>query len=337
MLKMNLKTGSLAMSYLINEEKVRAITENCIFSPRRELSFVPDGIKPACCNFKLREYENTEDFISDIARYVKIAAEEGAQLLVFPQLIGECALTFMPGFKKIKKELAAANAGGRDSSAEAFRSVVQTTQGFVGEIFLNAFSMLAKSYKMILAGGGSYTLSGDKIYNTIYCFDENGNVAGMQNKIFLSAKEKKWGVSKGTSLTPAETSLGEVALLFSESCRNYEPYYIARSLGCKLAIISASPFAPETGCLTFRANETGLAIAVSGLSCKNEGLGINVQESARIAVPLALTPDESGILKPGEGSVISARIDLTKLSHCFDVYTADMNLNFIKWLTEINE
>ncbi|MEG1972329.1 MAG: nitrilase-related carbon-nitrogen hydrolase [Oscillospiraceae bacterium] len=318
MLKMNLKTGSLAMSYLINEEKVRAITENCIFSPRRELSFVPDGIKPACCNFKLREYENTEDFISDIARYVKIAAEEGAQLLVFPQLIGECALTFMPGFKKIKKELAAANAGGRDSSAEAFRSVVQTTQGFVGEIFLNAFSMLAKSYKMILAGGGSYTLSGDKIYNTIYCFDENG-------------------VSKGTSLTPAETSLGEVALLFSESCRNYEPYYIARSLGCKLAIISASPFAPETGCLTFRANETGLAIAVSGLSCKNEGLGINVQESARIAVPLALTPDESGILKPGEGSVISARIDLTKLSHCFDVYTADMNLNFIKWLTEINE
>ena len=54
MLKMNLKTASLAMSYLVNADKVREQADKYIRAKERELCYAPDGIKISAVNYKMK-------------------------------------------------------------------------------------------------------------------------------------------------------------------------------------------------------------------------------------------------------------------------------------------
>ena len=337
MLKFNLKTASVAMSYLINADKARQETEKIIGKSQKDINYCADGKRVASTLFKIREYENLRDFISDINSYVFEARKQGAQLVAFPQLVGMTALTFMPGYKKIKAELITAHRSGKEQEAAAFVSLVEATQGFVGEVFLNVFSQMAKDYKIIIAGGGFYHSVGSEIYNTMYGFDETGSVCARQDKIFLSPKERKWGVTPGKNISLGETSLGKLALISSGSTFRYEPFFIARTMGAQMCVVAASPFGPDTGCCVHRANENCQCLIVSGIDTAESGLGLKIKEKPMIAVPYSLSQDRNGVLKIGEEKVLTAYINDSKLKESFDVYASDLNLNFVSGLINLEK
>ena len=71
----------------------------------------------------------------------------------------------------------------------------QTVQGFVGEVFLNTFSQLARSHRIIIAAGGLYQIENGRLTNRQYLFSDTGEVAAVQDKLYPERWERSMGVS----------------------------------------------------------------------------------------------------------------------------------------------
>lgn len=330
MFKMDLKLSSLAMSYLVTEEKVRRMAKEAAM--REEEAMVPceNGIRISSVCYKLQPYEGLEDYIEDINSYVKEARNEGAQILVFPQLMGEVPISFMPGYRKLEREISSLLIDAKSKDSSSFLSLVEATQGFLGEIFFNTFSTLARCYKIIIAAGGFYHRVDKRIYNTMYCFSENGEVIARHNKLFLSQRERKWGVSAGEDVSIAQSSLGKLALISSGSSAMYEPFFISNMLGASICLVSTSPIDSESMGLIHRANENRQCIAASGMDSSVLGKSLEVKEKALIAVPYPFSLKKDGILRMGDKKVNTAMVNTAKLKDSFDNYSADVNGEFLK-------
>ena len=330
MFRMDLKLSSLAMSYLITEEKVRRTARDVADVEEEYMVPCDNGIRVSSVCYKLRRYADLRDYVEDIASYIKEARSEGAQVLVFPQLMGTAPITFMPGFKKIEEDVLGLLKDGENPDTAFFNSLVEASQGFLGEIFFNTFATLARCYKMIIAAGGFYHSNNGRIYNTMYLFNENGEVIGKEDKIFLSRRERRWGVTAGEDVSISKSTLGKIALLSSGGGGRYEPFFIANMMGASLCLVPTNPFDSESIGLIHRANENRQCVAVSGMDSSILGRSLEVREKACIAVPYPFSLKKDGILRIGDKRVNTCMVNLKKLRASFDNYSADINSEFLK-------
>ena len=332
--KLNLKTSAFAMSYISNEEKVRDMVRALDIKMRRQpLSHDPNGIKVTAVCFKPQRCKNLGDYIEKMNRYVAEPAAQGSALVAFPELIALETMSLMPRFSSIHADLLKLRKSDIQQQRDAFFTVCETVQGFVGEIFLNTFSQLARSHRMIIAAGGMYHLENGKIYNRQYLFSEEGDVIGMQDKLFLSESESRLGVTAGEKLTPGVSRLGKIALLSGSSLSHYEPYWIASRMGCRYAVAASSPFGRTHNKLArFRAQEEKLCIIVPGL-CGGKEYGMSLSSAAGIYMPRAAAPEQGGVMaETVTEPFVTERVDLASAAQYFDMYSDDKNMRFFQKL-----
>ncbi len=336
MYKLRLKAAAFAMSYLSSEEKVRAQVQALHPHTEKPAPFVgAGGIKVSAVFFTPKRYKSIRDYVADMNDYVSAAAASGSQLVAFPELCGMTAMSVMPGFGALYAELEALKKADIASQSDALFTVCEAVQGFVGEIFHNTFSQLAKSHRVIIAAGGLYQLEDDQIYNRQFLFSETGEVAGRQDKLFLSPWEGQAGVTAGSRITPADTHIGRVALLDGLAFRHYEPFLIAATGGCVFAVAGASPFAATAYDLArYRAQEQGLCILSPGLAAGGQ-YDLPVMTPAGIYVPRAAARSRDGVAAEGlDQRVFTARVDLMRAASQFDLYGDDKNPRFFQRLLQ---
>lgn len=334
MYKFRLKASAFAMSYLSNEEKVRAQVRNLHAHTEKPAPFVgAGGIKVSAVCFSPKRYKNLRDYVTQMNAYVAAAAASGSQLVAFPELCGMAAISLMPGFSALYSELKKLREAPIEEQSEALFTVCETVQGFVGEIFHNTFSQLAQSHRIIISAGGIYQIENKTICNRQFLFSEDGKVVGIQNKLFLSPPERRLGVTAGTRITPGDTRIGRIAMLEGSSLKHYEPFWIAAASGCSIAVAGASPFVVTDHPLArFRAQEQGICILSPGLS-GGANLGLSLSAPAGIYAPRAATRSRDGIAAEGfDDPVVTARIDLARAASQFDVYSDDKNPRFFQQL-----
>ena len=329
--KTSLRTSAFAMSYLSNEEKVRDMVRALDIGLRRQPHHkAPGGINVTAVCFLPQRCKNTADYITKMNSYIAEPAAEGSALVAFPELCGMETMTLMPRFSAILSDLHKLKSASDDEKKEAFFTVCETVQGFVGEIFLNVFSQLARSHRMIIAAGGIYQVENGKVYNRQFLFSEEGDVIGMQDKLFLSKTEQMLGVSAGEKLTPGVSRIGKIALLGGEVAHHYQPFWIASHLGCRYAVASASPFgSPDLELLRYRAQEHELCILSPGLIGGSD-LHLSFDSSTGIFVPRDMCDDTSGVLAAGKDRLVTGKIDFTRCADSFDLYSADKNIRFFQ-------
>lgn len=336
MYKLRLKASAFAMSYLSNEEKVRAQVRSLHPHTEKPAPFVgAGGIKVSAVCFTPKLYKNMRDYISDMNDYVAAAAASGSQLVAFPELCGMVIMSVMPGFATLYADLQKLKGADMETQGDALLTVCETVQGFVGEIFHNTFSQLAKSHRIIIAAGGLYQLEDRQLYNRQFLFSETGEVAGMQDKLFLSAWEKQAGVIAGSRVTPGDTHIGRIALLDGLALKHYEPFLIAATSGCAFAVAGASPFEATDHTLTrYRAQEQGLCVLSPGLAA-SQHYGLSCSTPAGIYVPRAASRSRDGIAAEGlDQPILTARVDLVRASSQFDLYSDDKNSRFLQRLLQ---
>lgn len=336
MYKLRLKASAFAMSYLSNEEKVRAQVRSLHTHTEKPAPFIgAGGIKVSAVCFTPKLYKNIRDYITDMNDYVAAAAASGSQLVAFPELCGMAAMSVMPGFSTLYADLEKLKESGIEEQSDALFTVCETVQGFVGEIFHNTFSQLAKSHRIIIAAGGLYQLEDRQLYNRQFLFSETGEVAGMQDKLFLSPWERQAGVTAGVRVTPGDTHIGRVAMLDGLALKHYEPFWIAAASGCAFAIAGASPFTATDYTLTrYRAQEQGLCILSPGLG-HSRHYGLLFSAPAGIYVPRAASRSRDGIAAEGvDQTVLTARVDLIRAASQFDLYSDDKNSRFFEHLLQ---
>ena len=336
MYKLRLKASAFAMSYLSNEEKVRAQVRALHLHTEKPAPFVgAGGVKVSAVRFTPKLYKNIRDFIADINGYVAAAAASGSQLVAFPELCGMAVMSVMPGFGALHAELQALRTADIEAQSDALFTVCETVQGFVGEIFHNTFSQLAKSHRIIIAAGGLYQLEDKQLFNRQFLFSETGEVAGVQDKLFLSDWEAQAGVTAGGRVTPGDTHIGRVALLGGLALSHYEPFLIAATGGCAFAVADASPFAAtEYALARFRAQEQGLCILSPGLAAGG-AYDLPFAAPAGIYVPRAAARSRDGVAAEGsDQAVVTARVDLVRAASQFDLYSDDKNPRFFQRLLQ---
>lgn len=334
MYKMRLKASALAMSYISNEEKVRDMVRSLDIHLRRQPHpRAPEGIKVSAVRFEPKRYKNLGDYISQMNGYVAPCAASGSAIVAFPELVGMTVMSMMPTFSALYGDFLSLGKAPLEQRQAAFFTVCETVQGFVGEIFLNTFSQLARSHRIIIAAGGIYQIEDGKLYNRQFLFSENGDVAGVQNKLFLSPLERELGVTSGDRLTPGATDMGKIALLGGGSLPHYEPYWIAAATGCRYAVAGASPYvATDCKLARYRAQEQGICVIVPAFS-GGKDYDMSLSSPAGIYSPRAATEDESGICAEEQTeSLITAKIDLNRCAEHFDMYSADKNIRFFRAL-----
>ncbi|WMJ82782.1 nitrilase-related carbon-nitrogen hydrolase [Oscillospiraceae bacterium LTW-04] len=334
MYKLRLKASAFAMSYLSNEEKVRAQVRNLHPHTDKPAPFLgAGGVKVSAVCFKPKVYKSIRDYITHMNNYVAAAAASGSQLIAFPELCGMAAMSIMPGFSTLNADLKKLNEADIEEQKEALFAVCETVQGFVGEIFHNTFSQLAQSHRIIIAAGGLFQLEDKQLYNRQFLFSETGEVVGIQDKLFLSSWEKRVGVTAGTRITPGDTHIGRIAMLDGLALKHYEPFWIAASSGCSFAVAGASPFfVTDYALARFRAQEQGLCVLSPGI-CGGQECGPSFSSPAGIYAPRAATRSRDGIAaEGGDQTVITARVDLSRASSQFDLYSDDKNPRFFQRL-----
>lgn len=317
------------MSYLSNAERVRGAVDKLSVRPSKNLSFTsPIGVKLCAVRLEAKPFHRLADYTAGMNRYIAEAVSAGAQMVAFPELTGMLAMTLMPGFSSLLKDLQNLEQDWENLS-EAFRLTVEAVNGFVGEIYLNTFSRLSEAHRVIIAAGSVYTTENGRIFNRQYLFGEDGKVAGTQDKLFPSPLERKLGVSEGSRLTPAETKLGLVALLGGWESAQFEPYYVASAMGCPIAITGASPVGGDPALARYRAQEARMAVVCPGLA-GGGAFGLDLSFDPAIYAPLSATRTRDGIVAADARDTLTARVDLEKITGQFDLYSADKNYEFIK-------
>lgn len=332
MFKTKLKTAAFAMSYLSSAERVRELVELLDLPEAKPLPYVGTaGVKVTAVRMEARSYRKLKEYVADINRYVAEAAAAGCHLVAFPELSGMLPVSLMPRFGSMLADWKGFG-GSAQERAAMFAVACETVQGFVSEVFLNTFSQLAAAHRVVIAAGSIYQVEGGKIYNRQYLFSEEGEVAGMQDKLFLSPPERAVGVEPGERLTPAHTRVGQVALLCAREAAHYEPFAVAAAMGCSIVTAGASPYGEDASAARFRAQEQLICVITPGCSGGRE-LGLRLNAPAAVYAPRAVTRGRDGIVALArEGRSITARVDLLRAARQFDTYAADKNPEFYRAL-----
>jgi len=331
--KASLRASAFAMSYLSNEEKVRDMVRALDIGLRRQPhAKTPGGINVTAVCFEPQRCKTIDDYIDMMNDYIAPAAADGSALVAFPELCGMVVMSLMPRFSSILSDLQKLKKSSLEQKQDALFSVCETVQGFVSEIYLNVVSQLARSHRMIIAAGGIYQIEGGKLYNRQFLFSEEGDVIGMQDKLFLSRTERSLGVTPGTALTPGNSRIGKIALLSGPVMRHYEPFWVAAQSGCRYVVAGASPFPVKSMDLArFRAQEQGICVLSPGL-VGGKDFGFSFSTPAGIYVPRDMCDDQSGILGENSEELVTARVDFARISDSFDLYSSDKNIRFFRKL-----
>lgn len=168
---------------------------------------------------QMRVLKTPEENIEKIEQLVGKAVAEGAEIVVLPEM---CCCEY-------KNDAFVKYAMSEDSE------------------FVCRLSALARAHKIILVGGTVPEQDGDKIYNTSFVFDKNGNRIARHRKVHLFDINVNGGISfkesdtfsSGSCFTSFDTKWGKIGLIICFDIR-FPDFIKAGSENLKMIIVPAS-------------------------------------------------------------------------------------------------
>lgn len=299
-----LRSSVFAMSFLSSDDRVRRETKS-LFAGKKpaELPFhIPVRTRVTAAAYRPQKYRRIRDAANAFNLPLQEAEAQGSSLAAFSELSALCFLGLLPRAEAVLAEMRENMSA--PERAQLFSEAVQTTQGFMGEVFFNLFSELSRAHKMLIAAGGFYAREDGRIRNRQYLFSENGEVLGQQDKMILSPLERELGVEACPRLSPVDTRIGRIALLTASCAQHYEPFAVAAACGCRIAVAGASPFGDDISLLPHRAREQALVVLTPGIEKSDM---FYLPET----VPCAASLPQNIMRTAGENAVGQSRHSLT--------------------------
>lgn len=267
-------------------------------------TFPPSKVRIAAAQYPLDQFATLDGCRDKLARWVGDAAQDGAELLVFPEYGA--------------MEFAAPDAA---SAGDLAASLNAASDGIA--VMETVYSSLARRHNVhILAASGPCRQHDGCFVNRSKLFAPSG-VYAQQDKLMMTPFEIDWGISAGTKLRVFETKIGTIGIAI---CYDSEFPLLVRALcdaGADIILIpSCTEFmsgytrvrtaalarALENGCVTVQSPTIGNALWSPAVD-RNSGI-------AGIFVPSEHGFSETGILAEGVASRVgwvTATVDLAHL------------------------
>ena len=179
---------------------------------------ISDSLKIGTIQFRIREVRSFEEFSKHVTKFVKLAARQKVDLLVFPEL-------FTLELLSIENV---------NETNEIPKVLVKYYENY-----LTLFSKLAEKFKISILAGTTATKRNGKYFNTAHLFLPNQKMT-KYDKIHLHYIDKVLGFSHGSIPIVAELEFGKVGLVI---CYDVGFPELARILALKGAYILLVPSA----------------------------------------------------------------------------------------------
>ncbi len=328
-----------------------------------------DKITVACVQQQLHVYDTQEEYQEDVYRFMRLAKEKEAQVIVFPELSGMMlAYPFLPQMQR--NLLKRVDEGGRKdasllsrmigrvagSASDALGGAHQKLTNLLDQssdklrtAYIELFSNAAREFEMYIVAGSLYlrdSLSAET-YHTVFVFSPDGEVLGQQNKINLHIEEAET-CANGTDFKVFSTEFGRFGVLIGTDVLYPESARLIAFEGAEMIFsVAACP-----GELAFKKMRLGLQSAVQanqiyGLQSFLVGKNIwsqiyvdNYTGKSALAAPIELIKNQTGIIYEvgtavGDGFV-SSEWDLQALKELWATSETrlrqEMNMNVYKKL-----
>lgn len=324
----NLKLAALSAGIKLNSS--RAINEikmlDIVPSTGYKNATIHNRIRISSTKLEKKTFKNMKEYLQYLNFYLNAAKENGSALIVFPQLCYLFPLTITSGGDAILKNIT-------DIDFKNLKDYLINFEATIGqslyEFYLNVFRTFAKEYQMAIAAGSAIVFENGKYYNRSFMFNENGDIIGTQDKLFLTEYEKRLGLTCGGEINVIKTSVGNISILNDNDCLFFETAKIAKQQGAD--IILSSHFSQNQRmnekfheALIWRCDEQSIYGIESSYKIDN------IKTQASLIAPSKLTKDMSGVLSFGEAANSHTfSLNLSKLNQ-FDSYSSDKNQTLYK-------
>jgi predicted amidohydrolase len=184
-----------------------------------------DTVTIAAAAYPLDWFDDFDAYAAKITRWVETAADQGAQLLVFPEY-GAMELASLGG------KATAGDLEGVLSEAARHRPAADALQ-----------ARLAAKHGVWILGGSGPVFTGNRPVNRATFFGPSGVLGHQDKQIMVRFEREDWDVAPGAGLTLYDTPIGKIGIVI---CYDSEFPLLARQLTEAGAEILLAPSATET-------------------------------------------------------------------------------------------
>lgn len=299
----------------------------------------PNNVKLTAVQLMLEPGMGLDDCLASLCDVVEKAAEDGSDLVCFPEYTGLLPLLTSPTLYdrciQLLVDLQEDDAAALQEVQNLFASRLAEP---LFEGYYNFFSLLASVTHMYIQAGSAIVRAHGQLYNRAYLFGPKGEVVLEQNKIHQTPTEKRLGICPGQEVSVADTRLGKVAILTGRDQQVFEAAKAAHLQGAQVLLCPAGLSLAEgeawfSSGAFLRCQERPV-FAVSSWFCGDllgEGRekGLPFRGLAGVYGPCGATKMGNGIAIQAESTncdaCLTTRVDLERLGREVDLYTSDTN------------
>lgn len=216
---------------------------------KRRVARAVEPVRLAVVQYEVRPIVDFDDFARQTEFFVDVAADKGADFILFPELYTSQLLSVRPSKR----------------AEEGARMVAEYT-----EQYLKHSADLAVRYDINIVGGSQFTEGDERLYNVAYLFRRDGTLE-QQYKLHVTSDERRWwGVQGGDELRTFDTDRGRVAILVGYDVQFPELGRIVAEEGARLLFVpftagDRAEYLSFRACAQARAIENHLYVITSGI------------------------------------------------------------------------
>lgn len=196
-------------------------------------------VRAAAVQFPLRLFSSAREYAEACHAWTKRAVEAGAQLVVFPELVGFVPLLgVFPGIGRGALDVQVE--AGSDSD-DLLAVLARAAAPILLPVYYFVFESLARRFGVHIAAGSALVLAGDgTVRNVAFLFGPDGAEVGRQAKCHLYGLEFAMGLARGESIDVFDTPVGKLACPVCMDHTYFETARIALLLGAEILIDSSA-------------------------------------------------------------------------------------------------
>lgn len=290
--------------------------------PRRLNTPTASGFRAAAVIWPLQLYSGADEFAGQVYTQVRLAVDQGAELVAFPECVSLGLVGLLPGVESWQGRgglLQVARAVANDRAQVADLLTLLTAA--VRRVHHATFSFLARAFEvMILAGSVPFADHDARVHNVSFLYGADGELIGRQGKTHLTHLEREWGLFPEHNVEGFATPLGRLGLQVGRDVAFYEGTRLLMLGGAEVLLAPTGLEDAPAGKWAFfgqgwaRAQDSQMYVVQPALTGRL--LDVSASGFGAIYAPLSLSPHADGLLSStvGQGEdLLLADLDLKAL------------------------
>ena len=300
----------------------------------------------AALQVQVKIYNDLPGYIADMNSYIAKAVNHRAQIIVMPALAGLLPITTAPLGHAHLMQLNPAEkvegvnyymVGGAAIDPLAVRNMMSDISGYAFEAYFHTMSMLAARHRVYIMAGSTIYFDDYELCHRALLFNDQGTLAGYQDKISQGPLELALGVRPGSEVKVFDTPMGPMSILVGSDASYFEIARVATRLGAKILLcpgVFVNAYGPVDSRLgaNMRAQENHIYAVLSSMVGET-GLGFSLEGGGRLFAPNEFLIHKNGVAAKTSGrhspDVASLLFNLDRLDDIENPYTQDINEEFM--------